>query len=277
MDKDLERGDSGDGAKDHQNDFKRGSCYADPDKIEEWVVSRHRPNIVLHLAELKRGIFPWTSKSKEVKLQENGMRVNFAEMQRMKLRVLQGKLVASAMKMRFKKPPYGDWEENLRKYVQALQDYDYMVTCNKLPRDPCMATSERMDDHWVLRSALEHIQGISKLPVGKVESAQYDFPSGPPEKKAIPIGNTRQGTIRSLRVAEFWVRFGLAFTGAAFLIAPMWIMVKFQWTAPFVTTVFVALFTFLGAFVLDRRDMLSCTAVYAAVLVVFVGASTGSG
>ncbi|KAI0893043.1 hypothetical protein F4806DRAFT_478021 [Annulohypoxylon nitens] len=59
----------------------------------------------------------------------------------------------------------------------------------------------------------------------------------------------------------------------------MWLMMLNDglYTALISTTVFVAVFGALMAVVLDRHmDILSSTAAYAAVLVVFVGLTSGS-
>jgi hypothetical protein len=65
-----------------------------------------------------------------------------------------------------------------------------------------------------------------------------------------------------------------AIVGGIFLIGPMWLMVlhKTRTTALVSTTVFVVVFGLIMALFLDKMmDVLSRTAAYAAVLIVFVG------
>jgi len=72
----------------------------------------------------------------------------------------------------------------------------------------------------------------------------------------------------------------MAVFGSAFLIGPMLIMVLYpsRTTSLVTTTVSVVLFAMLVAALLeDKNDVLNATAAYTAVLVVFVGTSTGTG
>lgn len=67
--------------------------------------------------------------------------------------------------------------------------------------------------------------------------------------------------------------------GGIFLIAPMWLMALHNtlYTSLIATTVCVALFGLLMASVLEKpTDVMSSTAAYAAVLVVFVGLTTSN-
>lgn len=76
---------------------------------------------------------------------------------------------------------------------------------------------------------------------------------------------------------DFRDRFSLAIVGAALLLGPMWLMVLHNtlYTGLITTTVCVAVFGLLVVFQLDMpMDVLSGTAAYAAVLVVFVGLTT---
>ena len=77
----------------------------------------------------------------------------------------------------------------------------------------------------------------------------------------------------------FRQRLAMAAVGAAFLIAPMWLMVLHNtlYTALVSTTVFVMVFGLVMALRLDKlMDVMSATAAYAAVLVVFVGLTTSA-
>lgn len=75
-------------------------------------------------------------------------------------------------------------------------------------------------------------------------------------------------------IKGFQQRLGVAAVGGVFLIVPMWLMILHNtlYTAQVSTTVFVAIFGLIMALFLDSlKDVLSSTAAYAAVLVVFVG------
>lgn len=78
---------------------------------------------------------------------------------------------------------------------------------------------------------------------------------------------------------DFRKRIGVAMVGGIFLIAPMWLIVLHNtlYTSLIATTVCVALFGLLMASVLEKPiDVMSSTAAYAAVLVVFVGLTTSN-
>ena len=76
---------------------------------------------------------------------------------------------------------------------------------------------------------------------------------------------------------HFVIRLGMAAIGGSFLIGPMWLMVlhNTRYTALISTTVYVLIFGVIMALVQKSlMDVLSITAAYAAVLVVFVGTNT---
>ncbi|KAH6627499.1 hypothetical protein F5144DRAFT_652073 [Chaetomium tenue] len=87
-------------------------------------------------------------------------RVSFAEMQRLKLRKLQVKLVDHAIDMFVSKQESVGWEKNLEKYTQALKDYDYMLETSKLPQDYFYATGERAADRYVIRRLAGDLDGL---------------------------------------------------------------------------------------------------------------------
>ncbi|KAH8898112.1 hypothetical protein GQ53DRAFT_742268 [Thozetella sp. PMI_491] len=82
------------------------------------------------------------------------------------------------------------------------------------------------------------------------------------------------------RFVDGLVRFGIAFTGGAFLVVPMIIMVLDPSQTKSLVTVsaFVVLFSLLLSLVVrvSNVETLVSTATYAAVLVVFVGTSTNN-
>jgi hypothetical protein len=215
------------------------------------------------------------------------IKVSFAELQRMRLRKLQIKLVYHAVKMHSSGEESKDWEETLQQYstchampktsklylasnrehvVQALRDYDYIDTCLQRVKDPFIATSARKVDGLVLQNALR----VANEPM------DFLFPE-PIEKSNEPISGTRRASFEKARLKAFVVRIALAIVGGGLLIGPMWLMVlhNTHYTALISTSVLVLIFGVIMAWVIDDlMNVVSATAAYAAVLVVFVGANT---
>ncbi|KAM7204706.1 hypothetical protein V8F20_003490 [Naviculisporaceae sp. PSN 640] len=222
---------------------------------------------------------------------ENSIRISIAELHRIRLRKLQCKLVRHAwyMKQFNKEPPAqtnpdgtaGDhtkittWEDDLQEYTKALQDYDYMTKCSALPRDSFLVSGERKVDDYVMREI------IGVRPPPSTEQAAIPV-VGPWEDINQPIGGTRNENVEKSWMKAFRTRLLMAALGGTFLVGPMWLMVllKEHWvyTALVSTTVFVYAFgMFMSALLEKPMDVLSGTAAYAAVLVVFVGLGQDSG
>ncbi|KFA80950.1 hypothetical protein S40288_11760 [Stachybotrys chartarum IBT 40288] len=218
-------------------------------------------------------------------------RINLAELQRFRLRKLQYKLVKHAKKIRdmsLGDPEPENWEQDLDTYsktdtqsrphpsishmlilplVKALQDYDYMKKCSQSSERDCfLVTGERKVDDYVLRSVfkdLQHKDLRTHIPV-----------DGPWGESIQPVGGTRNEMIATTWMEEFRRRIVMAAVGGLFLIGPMWLMVLHNtlYTSLVSTTAFVTVFGLLLALYVDSpKDVLSGTAAYAAVLVVFVG------
>jgi hypothetical protein len=151
-----------------------------------------------------------------------------------------------------------------------MRDYDYVHTCVQRRKDPFIVTSKRMIDRVVLDHALS-----------KISPAPLDFSLLPSlETEAEPIGDTRLKAFEAARLKKFITNFGMAAIGGGFLVAPMWLMVLHNtvYTTLATTTVCVSLFGVIMSWRLGGpMEVLSVTAAYAAVLVVFVGANTGKG
>jgi hypothetical protein len=148
--------------------------------------------------------------------------------------------------------------------VQALQDYDYMLKTHQTSSiDPFRMTGERKLDRIIFDASLgdatqPRFDGMPVRDVRKWDSRMGIFvPS--------PIDN---------RYKRLFSRLGVSAIGATFLIAPMWLMMLQGglYLSLASTTVFVAVFGIFAASFLDEHvHVLSSTAAYAAVLVVFVG------
>lgn len=156
--------------------------------------------------------------------------------------------------------------------VQALKDYDYMTECRKLPQDFFLATGERDVDLHVINAVVKHTgksaEELRAQPMRRTARVE------PVNNDRVPIGGTRGEKTSLKRAQDFRDRLVLAAIGAALLLGPMWLMVlhKTLYTGLVTTTVCVAVFGLVTSWRLDKpNDVLSATAAYAAVLVVFVG------
>ncbi|KAI1801264.1 hypothetical protein F4811DRAFT_574327 [Daldinia bambusicola] len=231
------------------------------------------------------------------------IKLSIAALSRMRMRKLQIKLTDRIMKIHFFKELPDDWEELLEKYgrqtltmllrprtlktnieVAATRDNDYIKTCvDRDIHDPFVIRSERKVDAAVLQAAL------SEIPTEKLDKEIFNmrgrgkrpkFNLVPPlEKHATAIGGTRAEMTQKQRTAEFVTRVIVSVIGGAFLIVPVLIMVlvKSTYTSLITTTVFVFIGGFAAAAVLkDNLQVVSVTAAYAAVLVVFVGTNGSS-
>ena len=137
-----------------------------------------------------------------------------------------------------------------------------MQEYSRRTRDPFIVSGKRKIDNELLSAA------ISSPPPADLEK-QAEFVFGW-ESEFIPMVGTRSHS----RHSNFLARLTVAAMGAAFLVAPMWLMMIDSgfYTALISTTVFIAVFGFLMACVIDQsKDVMAGTLAYAAVLVVFVG------
>ncbi|KAH6648869.1 hypothetical protein BKA67DRAFT_375180 [Truncatella angustata] len=190
-------------------------------------------------------------------------------MQRMRLRKLQDKLVQHAIAVQFHNEEPNEWENDLKEYT--IQDYEFMMSGSSATRDPFLASGERYVDDWVIRRALNGVH-LGKLQAPIVVPAPWNT-----SKDSLPIGEIRSQHAAQVLVKGFQERLLMATLGGFFLVGPMWLMVKLndQTTSLITTTVFVVAFGLLMASTLDKpKEVMSSTAAYAAVLVVFVGLGT---
>ncbi|KAK3291105.1 uncharacterized protein B0H64DRAFT_450535 [Chaetomium fimeti] len=156
------------------------------------------------------------------------------------------------------------WEDDLHRYVQGLQDYDYMDKMNQTSsRDPFHLTGERKLDRIIFDASLGGARQARFDSMGIQDVHKWDSHMG------LVVPSLIQN--RYIRLAS---RLGVSAIGATFLIAPMWLMMLRGglYVALISTTVFVAVFgAFAASFLDEHVHILSSTAASAAVLVVFVG------
>ena|SRR5436305_535001 len=149
-----------------------------------------------------------------------------------------------------------------------------MRTRSKEATDPFLVTGERWVDHCVLQRVMDE-----KPDYFRWEEYHVDDSIGAWKGKddPAPIGGTRNENIKESESKNFRNRLKMAAFGGAFLVGPMWLMVlhRTRYTALVSTTVFVSVFGLVMTKYLDKEmDVLTSTAAYAAVLVVFVGLNT---
>lgn len=159
--------------------------------------------------------------------------------------------------------------------VQAWRDWDYMNECAGRKKDPFVMQSSKCLEAAILR---EHLAGIRPT---VVQNAQYSFDSsfaGPKDTEDPEyVGGYRTKTNQETKLRAFSVRLAMAAIGWAFIVGPILVMVlhNSRTTALCTTSVCVFAFGVLVARALEKPfDVLSATAAYAAVLVVFVGTTT---
>lgn len=156
-----------------------------------------------------------------------------------------------------------------------MRDYDFMNACSSRKSDPFLATGERWIDNTVLDLAMASTKddAFCNLTFTEVISVE----PWRAEDDGSPIGGTRSANTRAASFAGFQRRLLIAAFGGIFLLAPMWLMVlhNTMYTSLVSTTVCVVVFGIIMSCWLEKEiDVMSSTAAYAAVLVVFVGLNT---
>ncbi|KAF2111549.1 hypothetical protein BDV96DRAFT_582376 [Lophiotrema nucula] len=297
----------------HADDHDSRPSTNQPASAHGWVVEHHVHNLIRAVS--RDAPRSWLSRSsgngsnsfdekddpeQGPTKQTNGripqiLEISFAEMQRMRLRKLQCKLIehAAAMSISDEAAEPDHWEKDLQDYIQALKDYEYMSTAiSAQSQDPFIASSEDSVVKWILQRILYKKEeswpadDVAIVPKSVWKDICFE-PSGPsvPGRSmpsvsfgvmhAPPIGGTRRSNARKSKLRSLRGRLATAALAAVFLVVPMWLMVlkHTKWTALISSTVFVLVFGWLMAVSLEKpMEVLSATAAYAAVLVVFVGA-----
>lgn len=160
--------------------------------------------------------------------------------------------------------------------VQAVRDFDYMTECSKRERDPFRATGEYYTDKLALERILADTglrSDFEGLELQNYSSHLRWETLDPDAPRATILGN-RTANVNVLATRAFYWRLGIAGLSAAFLLGPMWMMAYSpkRATALWGTTSCVLVFGLVMASWLERdAEVMSNTAAYAAVLVVFVG------
>ncbi|KAJ4393019.1 hypothetical protein N0V93_002225 [Gnomoniopsis smithogilvyi] len=208
-----------------------------------------------------------------------GFSLNLADVHRMYLRILQGRLIRLALSAGFD-PDFGVGEGVLtelgpamRDYVQALRDLDYMGRFSRERHDPFVVSSERDQDKWAL-DKLIGIEAKHKLGVHQcrwlMRNAKAVGTWEVDKNDMRPIGGTRGEAF-----TRAWETRTLgALVAAAFLLGPMWALVLNQdiYLHLGVTTGCIVAFGLVMVVALKTLDaVFASTLAYAAVLTVLVG------
>lgn len=149
-----------------------------------------------------------------------------------------------------------------------------MNICSERNDDPFLATSERYTDMHVVNHVMGNISDTFHTgPFKSIDS----IGKWKGDEDNSPIGGTRHTSMKMSKLQKFYKRLGIAAFGGVFLLGPIWLMVLHHtlYTSLISTTVCVTFFGFIMAVYVDTvSDVLTSTAAYAAVLVVFVGLNT---
>ncbi|KAL2270050.1 hypothetical protein VTJ83DRAFT_2234 [Remersonia thermophila] len=247
------------------------STGLDFEKPEPWVLGGHRRNLVRRV----KG-----QPAREAKRKRDGnhigrhhLHMSLAELQRMRLRVIQCRLVGSIMKLHQGGTPPERWEDDLKEYIQAVRDYEFMGQFGHQANDPFVISAERLTEDQIMQLAWK---GAIQDPLER-DAAYNDLKEAaarPWESAWNPIGGTRYDTKRQAWYSAFLRRLLISLFGGLFMLAPMWIMVLHNTRATCLatTTVFTVVFGVIVARFVERPgEVLAGTLAYAAVLVVFVG------
>lgn len=159
-----------------------------------------------------------------------------------------------------------------------MRDYDFIQSCvDRRSRDPFIFSSSRQLEGKILELELRDTLRHLRQSKGEWEDIAFRDP--------VYRDNLTRGRLsKEAKIQQALQRLGMAVVGGVFLIGPMWLMVlkKELYTTLITTTAFVFGFGLLMSIVpvfvagtkIGMEAVLSATAGYAAVLVVFVGKTT---
>ncbi|KAG8667517.1 hypothetical protein FPOAC2_12683 [Fusarium poae] len=233
---------------------------------DRWIVDLDLKNIITKISEKRT----WNSDEEKSKKPDESYHINFAVLQRIYIKQLKSQVARQAVKLRFEPEEPKGWQSTLQEYIQALQNYEYMEKRSTQSDDPFYMSGE----NYLERHALKEIIGRYKK---RFEGKPVFNTTGNWQKRpedSCLVRDTRKDNYLRNWNKGFYQRLGVAAVGGIFLMVPMWLMVLHNtlWTGLVSTTLFVTVFGLMAAaFLESSMDVMSSTAAYAAVLVVFVG------
>ncbi|KAF5568251.1 hypothetical protein FNAPI_241 [Fusarium napiforme] len=237
---------------------------------DRWIIDLDIDNIISNISEIES----WaTSFRKVFQGANNNAQLPNELGKRIQLKQLRTKLAKHAVSLRFEAGEPQGWQDTLKEYIQALQNYEYMEKRSLQPEDPFYMSGEKYQDRKLIEAILgDKINSFEGQPVFP---AIGHWQQGPEESRS--VRDTRQDNYKRNWTVGLHQRLAVAAVGGIFLMAPMWLMVLHNtlYTALVSTTVFVTVFGLMAAvYLTSLMDVMSSTAAYAAVLVVFVGLIT---
>lgn len=164
--------------------------------------------------------------------------------------------------------------------VTAVRDYDYIQSCvDRGDRDPFILSSSRNLESRFLELELLHIPSHVRESKGEWSNINFHGP-------VYSADGSRGKLSKEEKFHQTLQRLVMTIVGGAFLVGPMWLMVlqNQMYTTLITTTAFVFGFgfvisivpTFVDGAKLGMETVMSVTAAYAAVLVVFVGTTVST-
>lgn len=164
--------------------------------------------------------------------------------------------------------------------VTAVRDYDYIQSCvDRGDRDPFILSSSRNLESRFLELELLHIPSHVRESKGEWSNINFHGP-------VYTADGSRGKLSKEEKFHQTLQRLVMTIVGGAFLVGPMWLMVlqNQMYTTLITTTAFVFGFgfvisivpTFVDGAKLGMETVMSVTAAYAAVLVVFVGTTVST-
>ncbi|KAF1968628.1 hypothetical protein BU23DRAFT_259844 [Bimuria novae-zelandiae CBS 107.79] len=248
-------------------------------------LSNKRPlPMVLPLSALRQSAYH----SRRFNFTKDAETVNLATLQRINLEMLRHRLLDRALRVYYCPPSDGsmgdDMSREVHEYVDALRNWDYTNECAKLGSgaDPFLVTTKSRLSRDAIKSQMGrlHDEAVRKNLDHMLLAQHIDelWRLPPVERDGVVdiFSTSRNAKNRKDAVLSYLQRTLMAVLGGLFLIVPMLIMVlhNSKVTSLVTTSVFVFVFGLVVSFFLEKpMDVLSVTAAYAAVLVVFVGTS----
>ncbi|KAL2071110.1 hypothetical protein VTL71DRAFT_12345 [Oculimacula yallundae] len=223
--------------------------------------------------------------------------VNLACLSRIRLHRLQKKLVGDAITTKYDKElPEASLntsmnvateldrkQSNIQEYVQAFRDHEYITDCALRGKghDPWLVSSFTPSEHLIIRECGQEYceKAADQCLVEDDLGLKRPLPTPSTNQNWDLFGGSRNTRNKKEAFEQFLERVGMAIIGGTFLIGPMLVMVLVPGkNTPLITaSVCVFAFAIVISWILEKKfDVLSGTAAYAAVLVMFVGTSTGA-
>ncbi|RMZ84956.1 hypothetical protein DV738_g245, partial [Chaetothyriales sp. CBS 135597] len=207
--------------------------------------------------------------------------INLAAIQRLSLHHLRDRLAEAASKVNrghFSEEDANWYGGIMGAYCQALRDWDYMLEKHTADPnlDPFKLVNTKMSDLCIMKqNNIFQYDGSRKC--WRPDPEKFEGKAEDLQDPWLP-GGSRSWLQNRTKKQALTIRTWAAILGGIALVGPMVLMVLYKNTVTALST--VAICTFLFAVILARftdkgpLELMQATATYAAILVVFVGASS---